>query len=198
VQGPVEVFGKSEVAAFRDASVAAHDQANIRAFNQAVILALDNSNIIASDHSHVITRDMPFITARDSAIVNANDQAVIIARDNSKVTADDNTLVFLQNDAVCKAADTARVVTRIRNKPDFIKTNVFNILDHPYINGNPVTAVNLLIRSAGPKDLDGFSQRLAGMGCTDPESTKKVFQSWAANYSRKEHKSHESDSSWER
>jgi hypothetical protein len=198
VQDPVEVFGKSEVSAFRDASVAAHDQANIRAFNQSVIFALDNSNIIASDHSHVITRDMPYITARDSVIVNANDQAVIIARDQSKITADDNALVFLQNDAVCKATDTARVVARIRNKPDFIKTNVFYILDHPYINGNPATAVNLLIKSADPKDLEGFSKRLAGMGCVDPESTKKVFQSWAMNYSRKEHKSHESDSSWER
>jgi hypothetical protein len=198
VQGPVEVFGKSEAAAFRNASVAAHDQATIRAFNQAVIFALDTSTIIASDHSHVITRDMPLITARDSALVNAKDQAVIIARDTSKITADDNTLVFLQNDAVCKATDTARVVTRIRNKPDFIKSNVFYMLDHPYVNGNPVTAVNLLIRSADPKDLKGFSKRLVGMGCTDPESTKKVFQSWAANYSRKEHKSHESDSSWER
>jgi hypothetical protein len=141
---------------------------------------------------------MPYITAKDSAIVNANDQAVVIARDKSKVTADDNTLVFLQNDAVCKAAGTAKVVTRIRNKPDFIKTNVFFILDHPYINGNPVTAVNLLIRSADPKDLEGFSKRLAGMGCTDPESTKKVFQSWAVNYSRKEHKSNEQDNSWEK
>jgi hypothetical protein len=198
VKGPVEVFGKSEAAVFRDASVAAHDKAHIRAFNQAVIFALDNSNIIASDHSHVITRDMPYITARDSAIVNANDQAVIIARDKSKVTACHNTLVFLQNDAVCKAEDNARVITPSQNKPDFLQNNVFHILDHPFVKGSPAAAVNLLIASANPGDRAAFSQKLKEMGCTDPELTKKVFRSMTKDFNRKKHKINEPDNSWER
>jgi hypothetical protein len=198
VQSPVEVFGKSEATAFRYASVVAHDRAQITAFNQAVVYALDNSNVLAADQSRVVTRDMPHVVAWDSAIINANDQAVIIARDTSKVTACHSTLVFLQNDAVCKRYDTARVITRSQNKPDFLKNNVLHILDHPFINGNPVTAVNLLLAAADPKDHDAFSQKFKELGCIDPESTDRVFRSMTKDLSRREHTSHEPDSSWER
>jgi hypothetical protein len=122
---------------------------------------------------------MPIINACNSVIINANDYAVVIARGESKVTACHNTLVFLQDDAVCKAADNARVITRSQNKPDFLKTNVRYILDHPFVKGNPSTAISLLIASADPRDIDNFSKKLWEMGCIDPKSTKQVLQSMA-------------------
>jgi hypothetical protein len=198
VQSPVEVFGKSEVTAFRYAPVVAHDRSHITAFNQALIYALDNSDVLAADQTHVVARGMPHIVAWDSAIINGNDQAVIIARDASKVTARHNTLVFLQNDAVCKRYDTARVITRSQNKPDFLTSNMLHILDHPFINGNPVTAVNLLLAAADPKDRDAFSKKFKEMGCSDPESTDRVFRSMTKDLGRGEYTSNEPDGSWER
>jgi hypothetical protein len=198
VRNDVEVFGKSDVAAFRYAQVVAHEKANIIAFDHAVVFALDNSNVLASNQSHVVTRDMPYIVAWDSAIVNANDQAVIVARDKSRITASHNTLVFLQGDAVCKWSDNARVITQSENKPDFLIRNALHILDHPYINGNPVIAVNLLICSADPKDKDVFSQKLKGMGCVDPESTKRVLHSIAKKTGPAVHSAIDRDLPWER
>jgi hypothetical protein len=198
VKNPVEVFGKSEVAAYRYAHVAAHGKASITAFNQAVVYALDSSNVLAADQSHVVTKDMPHIVAWDSAIVNANDQAVVIARDKAIVTANNNALVFLQNDAVCKRYDNAKVIARSQNKPDLLENNVFHILDHPFIKGNAAIAVNLLITSADPKDIDAFSQKLKGMGCVDPESTKKVLQSLAGKTNPAVDIVKNRDSSWER
>jgi hypothetical protein len=141
---------------------------------------------------------MPHIVAWDSAIVNANDQTVVIARDKAKVTAYNNALVFLQNDAVCKRYDNARVISRSQNKPDLLENNVFHILDHPFIKGNAAIAVNLLITSADPKDIDAFSQKLKGMGCIDPESTKKVLQSMAEKTNPAVDIVKNRDSSWER
>jgi hypothetical protein len=198
VKNPVEGYGKSEIAAYRCAHVAAHDRASITAYSQAVVYALDNSNVLATDQSHVVTRDMPHIVAWDSAIVNANDQAVVIARDKASVTACNNALVFLQNDAVCKVYDNARVIACSQNKPDFLENNVFHILDHPFINGNAATAVNFLIASAAPKDIGAFSHKLKGMGCVDPESTKKILQSMAKEINSAAHIQEDQDRLWER
>jgi hypothetical protein len=185
VQHPVEVYGKSQVAAFQCAKVFAHDNSRITAFNQPAVYALDNSFVEVFDQSHVVTRNRAYVTAWPSALVNAEGQAVIIARDNVKVAACQATLVFLQDDAACEAADNAQVITRSQNKPELLQSNVILLLDHPYIDGNPVTAVKLLLAAADPKDSEAFSQKLKEMGCRNPESTRRVFRSLTKDLPRR-------------
>jgi hypothetical protein len=198
VYTPVEVFGRSHVEAYQYAPVIARDRAYIHSFEDSVIYAYNNSNVVAEEQSRVVARNMPFVVAMGSAIINANDYAVIVARKYSNVNARHNALVFLQDEAVCKAKDNVKVITRTQNKPDFLKTNVLNILDHPYVNGNPSTAIRLLITAADARDINGFSKNLWEMGCHDPESTKKVLLSMIKDFNRKKHKPIEQDNSWER
>jgi hypothetical protein len=179
VQDPVDVFGESDVAAYRAAQVAAHNRSYITAFSQSVVLALDSSKVVAFDRCHIIARNMPIIAAYNSAVLDASDQAVIIARGSSKVTARHNSLVLLQDWATCNASDTVMVITRSQNKPKLLKDNLRLLLGHPFINGNPEAALNLLIASADPNDIALFQKRPLDMGCLDPESTKEVLQSIA-------------------
>jgi hypothetical protein len=198
VKDSVEIFGKSDVGAYRYSQVVAHDRASVTAFDHAAVFALNNSNILAMNQSHVVTKDMPYVNAWDFAIINANDFAVIIAKDKSRVIASDNTLVVLEDESVCKSFDNALVITQNQNKPDFLLENALHILDHPYINGNMAAALKLLITSAAQIDKNDFSQKLKEIGCVDPESTKKVFRSITGNLSEHAHKTKGLDSLWER
>jgi hypothetical protein len=198
VKDPVEVFGKSDVGAYRYAQVVAHDRSSITAFDHAAVLALDSSEILAMNQSHVVTKDMPYVNVWDSAIVNANDFSVITAKDKSKVIAGDNSLVFLAGEAVCKNYDNAMVITQGENKPEYLIKNALHILDHPYINGNMAIAIKLITNSATPNNREIISGILMEMGCVDAESTKKVLQSIVINKSRGEHNTKGFDSSWER
>jgi hypothetical protein len=129
---------------------------------------------------------------------------VIVADTRANVKASDHSLVFLKDDAGCTCNGNARVITASRNDPAFLKSNMFYIMDHPFINGNPVIAFNILCVSAHPKKLDGYSQELKELGCVDPESTNRVLNARAGDFTRacaarpKLAKEQKRDGSWER
>jgi hypothetical protein len=198
VSRSVEVFGKSEVAAFHYAQVAAHDKTRVTAFDYAIVYALDNSNVIACNNSHIIAKNSSLITSFDSVKIEAKDQAVVIARDASKVTARDNALVFIQNNAVCNCYDNANVIADYINKPDYLQEITRYILDHPFVKGDPETAINLLIASSNSKDKTELFKKIRELGSMYPEAVKRILHSQAGKTNANARKARDKDNSWER
>jgi hypothetical protein len=195
---PVDVFGKSQVAAFHYAQVAAHNRASITAYDHTIVYALDNSNVIACDNSHIIAKNSSLIASFNSTSIDARDQTVVIARDVSKVTARHDALVFIRNHAVCNNYDNVKVITDYINKPNYLKKNVRYILDHPFVKGNPERALNLLIASSNPRDITDLLKKIKELGNIYPQAVKKVLQSQEGKTNAKTHKTRDEGSSWER
>jgi hypothetical protein len=162
----------------------AHDHALIQGKNNSGITAYDDVTVNAYDNSRVIARNMSYIVAQDSAKINAYDHSAVVAYNAVTVSAANQALVFTRDDAVCETKDKARVITDSQNKPDFLKDNVLQLLDHPFINKKPVIAVNLLLASSNPKYRDDFSTKLKEMGCIDPASTDKVLNAFVKEHNR--------------
>jgi hypothetical protein len=196
----------AKAAAFDEANVRvshygiadAYNHALVTAGNMAKITAFHNATVNAHDYTRVTAKDVSYTFAKGSAVINAEDNAVVVAGDTVKVNAKHHTLVFTRDDAVCEYSDKAQVINREQNKPLFLKRNVLRILDHPYIDREPVIAVNLLLSSANPDDKEAFSRKLKEMGCIDPSSTNRVLDALAKEFDRKFHKKRERDKSWER
>jgi hypothetical protein len=198
VLNPVEVFGKSHVAAFYYAQVAAHDRSSITAYDKAIVYALDNSSVIAYDNSLIITKHLSLIASFNSTDIEMQDQAVVIAKNMSRVTARQDALVFLQNYAVCKSYDNAKVITDRLNKPENLNTNVRYILDHPFVKGKPERAINLLIASSNPSDKINLYKKIKELGAIYPKAVKNILQSQAQTTNANKHKTRDVDNLWER
>jgi hypothetical protein len=192
------VFDQADATVLDTARADAYDHTLIFAKNDAKINAFNDATVNAYDGSRITARNTAYIVAGGSASIDAQNYAVIVAGDKVKVTANHHSLVFLKHDAVCEAKDKAEVINNFQNKPAFLENNVLRLLDHPFIDQNPIIAVNLLLTSANPSDRDAFSQKLREMGCIDPESTNKVLQSLAKKLDRPLHTARDRDSSWER
>jgi hypothetical protein len=213
---------RSTATAYNHVSITAGDHAKTAVFNEANAHVSDHTKAFVYNHTHVTGRNMAIITAYHDAAVNAFDDTLITAKDISytfargstivyaenntvvvaggavKVDATHHALVFTGDDAVCEHTDKTQVINSTQNKPSFLKSNILRILDHPYINREPVTAVNLLLASADPNDKEAFSRKLKEMGCIDPPSTNRVLNALAGELDRRLHKNQERDGSWER
>jgi hypothetical protein len=188
--GEALILDEAYADAYNNAFIAGKDNTRINAFNDATVKAFDMSRINAGNAS--------YIEASEYAAINAQDQAVVVAGGRANVTARHNSLVLLKEDAHCQCKDAARMITASGNIPVFLKRNALHILDHPFINRNPAAALNLLLVSANPKDADEYSRKLKEMGCVNPESTKKVLQSWLNEHEYAERQAKETTWLWER
>jgi hypothetical protein len=218
----VTLFSRSSVAAYNHASLSAGDHAKAAVFDEASarvsqyakadaydhtyvtagnmtkIRAYQDATVIARDYTRVTAQDTSYIVAKGFAAIDAEDNAVVAAGDAVTVNAKHHALVFTRDDARCEYTGEARLITSVQNKPLFLKSNVLKILNHPYIDREPVIAVNLLLSSANPGDREAFSQKLKEMGCIDPESTNRVLTALANEFESKLRKERRRGESWER
>jgi hypothetical protein len=198
------VFDAADAKIWDYARAEAYNKSLVTARNKAIIAAFHNATVNTHDYTSVTAKDVSYIFAKGSAIINAEGNAVVVAGDNVKVNAKHRSLVFAGPDAVCEHTDKTRIIGSAQNKPLFLKSNILRILDHPYINREPVIAVNLLLSSASPDDKEGFSRKLKEMGCTDPESTNRVLnilvKDFESAYAARPRllKERRRDESWER
>jgi hypothetical protein len=175
-----------------------YNEALVTAENTSKIMAFHDASIVAYNNAFVTAKDKSQVTAFNSVAVHAEDNTVITARDTVNVSAKHQVIVFTGENTVCEYKDRVRLINSSQNKPRFLKSNVLTLLDHPFIEGEPVAAVNLLIAASDPNDREGFSRQLKEMGCVDPESTNKVLQSLADKLNRPLHTARDRDNSWER
>jgi hypothetical protein len=185
-----EVSDNAMVDSYNDASVIARDTARIKAFH--------NTSVIAYDKTFVIAKDESYIFAWDSSIVHAEDNSAVVANGKAKVNAKHHALVFVIEGAVCEYADRVRVINRAQNKPCFLISNTLKLLDHPFVEGEPVIAVNILLAASDPQDKEGFNRQLKEMGCINSESTNRILNSLKNEAYRKRHGMKNPDQSWER
>jgi hypothetical protein len=189
-ESAVMLYDNSTAAAYNDARVTARDYSKAAVFDQV--------NAAAFDNCHINAKDNAYVAAHDYTRVNAQNNAVIVADTRAQVTANHHSLVFLKDDADCKCNDGARMITGSRNAPAFLKSNLFYIFDHPFINRNPVIALNLLCVSANQKNADAYSKKLKEMGCVDAESTKKALNALLDEFIYKKDTEKERSWLWER
>jgi hypothetical protein len=175
---------------YNNVLVTSEDHSTITAFHDSNVAAYGNSLVTAKDESN--------ISAYNSVTVHAEDNSVTMAYDTAKVTADHQAIVFTRDDMECTYTDKVRVIKSWQNKPQFLKRNALALLDHPYINGEPVTAINLLIRAADPDDKEEFSRQLNKMGCVDGPSTDKILHSLKNEADRARRERRSQNNSWER
>jgi hypothetical protein len=194
----VTLLDEANAGVFDNAAADAHNHAHVTCENKAVITASDDATVHAFDTAHVTAKSRSYVDARKSVTVHAEDDAVVAAGGNARVIAKHNTLVFTRGDAVCENEGKARVITGTQNKPCFLRRNVLHILDHPYFKKEPVIALRLLLNNASQEDRPAFSRKLTEMGCTDSQSTVKVFTSLAREIDRGIDKKREARDTWER
>jgi hypothetical protein len=194
----VELYDQVQALVFNDACADGHYAACITGKDNAQINAFDEATVKAFDNCRIHAKQDSYVAAHDDTRVNAEDNAVVLAGTRAKVTACHRSLVFLKDDAVGKCYDNARMIASSRNDPAFLKSNVFYILDHPFVNRSPLVALNLLFASTNKNNLDGYSRKLKEMGCVSPESTQKIYNALLSEYIRLERKSKGPDTVWER
>jgi hypothetical protein len=202
----IEARDSSKAAVYNQACAEIRDGASVDAYNHAHVQGKDSSRITAyddvivnaCDNSCVTAKGLSYIFAHGSATVNALDHSVVVAGNTVNVSAAHHALVFTRDNAVCNIKDKAQLITGAQNKPLFLKSNVLHLLDHPYINKEPVIAVNLLLAAANQKDKGDFSSKLKELGCIDPESTDRVLSAFVNDLNQKLTRTREKDPSRER
>jgi hypothetical protein len=194
----IVLFDKSYGNVSDSAIANAFHKASVTATKKAIIFAFNDSKVAAYDDSKVTARNRSYIDAQDSAVIDAQDQSVTIAGENVKVSAQDNSLIILQGEAVCESCDKSKVIKSSQNKPAFLEKNVLSMLDHPFINKNPSTAINLLLAAIKLEDINAFNRKLKKMGCVDPQSTSRVLSSLENKFDQTVQKKQGPEKSWER
>jgi hypothetical protein len=67
---------------------------------------------------------------------------------------------------------------RKENTPENFRENLIDLGRRPHYRNDVMDAAQYLIRTADPSDKELLKGTLVSLGCTDPDSTRKILSAW--------------------
>jgi hypothetical protein len=84
--------------------------------------------------------------------------------------------------------DCSSVIDPVENTPENFRQNIVKLKESGNFPGNPHLAAMSLVKNMDPLHRQSVNEMLKSLGCTNPESTKKIIDSWFITENRDSHK----------